>query len=193
MAASATYIDELNKRMQDVAKPLLARWNSLTPQQRMLSAWAAAFIVASLILAFVIMPAVNTRRSLMERLPQLESRLAVMRSQAVEVAALYKQTVEASAPRTAASVASLQTIFGPDARVSAVPEGFRVIVPAMSYAGWWDKISEATTSYGLTLKDTSLVRAGGTTPATVAVDMRLAFEAKPATSPGGTGTTSAGK
>ena len=114
----------------------------------------------------------------------------LFRSQAAEVAALVKEPVAAAAPRVAASAAALQSLFGPAAQITAVADGFRVVIPAIDYASWWDKTGEAITGYGLLLRETSLVRAAEAATSAVAVDMRLTMEAgtaKPAAIPSSPG------
>ena len=177
MVAWLTFTERLKHRAVRAAKPVLARWDSLSPQQRTNAALVATFVFAVFILAFVVLPAMNSRLALTGRIPQMESQLALMRSHAVKIAALAKEPIAASAPRVLAGVASLQLIFGPAAQISTVPDGFRVVMPATEYASWWDKTSQAITSYALVLGDTSLVRTDGATTATVAVDMRLVSEA----------------
>ncbi len=189
MATQFSFVDGLQKRVRQAAKPAVARWNSLTPKQRTMLTFAVILLFAAVLLAYVLLPALNTRLALQQRIPQLQSQLAVMRGKATEVAALAKEPMAASAPRVAASAATLQLMFGPAAQITPVPDGFRVVIPAIEYASWWDKTGEAITAYGLVLGETSLVRATEATTA-VAVDMRLDFEAgiaKPAARPSSPG------
>lgn len=186
MAANLTFLGGFQKRVRQAAKPVFARWESLTPKQRRTITFAVIFLFAAMFLAYVLLPALNTRLALQARIPQMESQLAVMRGKATEVAALAKEPVAASAPRVAASVAALQSMFGPAAQITPVPDGFRVVIPAIEYANWWDKTGEAITGFGLVLGETSLVRAAGAATSAVVVDMRLTIEAgiaTPATSP----------
>ena len=184
MAIKFTFVNGLQERARQAAKPAVARWASLTPKQRTTITFAAIILLGAIFLAYVLLPAMNARLALQARIPQLESQLAVMRSRATEVAAIAKEPVVASAPRVAASVAALQSLFGPAAQITAVADGFRVVIPAIEYASWWDKTGEAITGYALVLRETSLIRAAEA--ATVAVDMQLTIEtgtAKPAAGP----------
>ena len=176
MAAQLTFVDSLQKRARQAAKPAVARWESLTPKQRTTLSFAAFFLFAAIFLAYVLLPAMNARLALQERIPQMESQLAVMRSRATEVATLVKEPVAIAAPRLAASVAALQSIFGPAAQITTIPDGFRVVIPAIEYANWWDKTGEAIAGYGPVLRETSLVRGAGAVTVAVAVDMQLAIE-----------------
>ncbi|MEO8386258.1 MAG: type II secretion system protein GspM [Betaproteobacteria bacterium] len=175
MAARSPFVDSLKQRVLQAAKPAIARWDVLTPQQRSTATFSVVFLLAALTLAFMILPAINARLALQERIPRLESQLSVMRSQAAEIAVLAKQPIAGTAPRDAASVANLQSIFGPTAQITTAANGFRVVIPAIEYVSWWDKTGEAIAGHGLVLRETSLGRTSGATA--VAVDMRLTFEA----------------
>ena len=190
MAGNLTIVDGLQNRVRQAAKPAVARWESLTPKQRTTLKTAAIFLFAAIFLAYVLLPAMNARRALQERIPRMQSQLVAMRGQAAEVAALAKEPVAASAPRVAASAAALQSLFGPAAQITAAADGFRVVILAIDYASWWDKTGEAITGYGLVLRETSLVRAAEAATTAVAVDMRLTMEAgtaKPAAIPSSPG------
>ena len=180
MAGNLTFVDGLQQRVRQAAKPAVARWESLTPKQRTTLKTAAIFLFAAIFLAYVLLPAMNARLALQERIPRMQSQLVAMRGQAAEVAALAKEPVAVSAPRVAASAAALQSLFGPAAQITAVADGFRIVIPAVEYASWWDKTGEAITGYGLILRDTSLLRVTSTATTAVAVDMRLTIEAGPA-------------
>ena len=180
MAGNLTFVDGLQQRVRQAAKPAVARWESLTPKQRTTLKTAAIFLFAAIFLAYVLLPAMSARRALQERIPRMQSQLVAMRGQAAEVAALAKEPVAASGPRVATSAAALQSLFGPAAQITAVADGFRILIPAIDYASWWDKTGEAITGHGLILRDTSLLRVTGAATTAVAVDMRLTIEAGPA-------------
>ena len=167
--------------------PLRGRWNSLDNNRRAQITLGAALVVVALIVAFVLLPALDTRKALMARLPQMETQLSIMRSQAKEVAMLGAMPAVSSAPRTAANVALLQAIFGPGAQITATQDGFRVVLPSISYASWWDKTGDAIARHALQLREATITRLDASTGASmVAVDMRLGSEASatvlPATS-----------
>lgn len=157
-------------------RPLEARWSALEPGARRLVAIGAVVLGAGVLVAFVWLPAVRTRDALMVRLPQLEARLAQMRGQASEVKALALVPSNATTTATIADVPALQSVFGPDAQVTATSDGFRIVIPALQYARWWDKTGDALGRYGLTLRAATLTRAVDTKvpEPVVAVDMELA-------------------
>ena len=159
-----------------ILRPLRARWNALEPGTRRLLAIGAVLLGAGVLVAFVWLPAVRTRDALTVRLPQLEARLAQMRSQASEVKALALVAPNATPPPTIADVPALQSVFGPDAQVTATGDGFRIVIPALEYARWWDKTGDALGRYGLALRAAALTRAVDTKAPepVVAVDMQLA-------------------
>ena len=180
MAIKFTFVNGLQERARQAVKPAVARWASLTPKQRTTITFAAIILLGAIFRAYVLLPAMNARLALQERIPRMQSQLVAMRGQAAEVAALAKEPVAVSAPRVAASAAALQSLFGPAAQITAVADGFRIVIPAVEYASWWDKTGEAITGYGLILRDTSLLRVTSTATTAVAVDMRLTIEAGPA-------------
>ena len=187
MAPLRARIDQATDRIAFAFWPLQIRWQGLEARPRRLILSGSAFLVAGLILAFVWHPAVRMRDALTVRLPQLQSQLATMRSQASQLAALTKDPVPPMVMRRAADMAALQSIFGSDTRIVATQDGFQIVIPSISYANWWDKTSEAVSRHALVLKEASLVRADGPTASIVAVDMRLGFDAGQAgpTSPAG--------
>ena len=183
MAPLRARMDQATDRIAFAFRPLQIRWQGLEARPRRLIVFGSALLVVGLILAFIWLPAVRTRDALTARLPQLQSQLAAMRTQASELAALAKVPVPPMLMRRAADVGALQSIFGPDARIVATQDGFQVVVPSISYAHWWDKTSEAVSRHALVLKEASLVRADGPTASIVAVEMRLGFDAGQAGSP----------
>ena len=183
MAPLRARMDQATDRIAFAFRPLQIRWQGLEARPRRLIVFGSALLVVGLILAFIWLPAVRTRDALTARLPQLQSQLAAMRTQASELAALAKVPVPPMLMRRAADMAALQSIFGPDARIVATQDGFQVVVPSISYAHWWDKTSDAVSRHALVLKEASLVRADGPTASIVAVEMRLGFDAGQAGSP----------
>ena len=183
MAPLRAFLDQAVNRVAFAFQPLQIRWLGLETRPRRLILFGSALLVAGLILAFVWLPAVRMRDALTVRLPQLESQLAAMRNQASELAALARQPVPPMVIRRAADVGVLQSIFGPDARTMTTQDGFQIVMPAISYANWWDKTGDAVSRHALVLKEASLVRADGPTASVISVDMRLGFDAGTAGSP----------
>ena len=180
--ASIAIIDRATSSMGFALKPVTTRWNALAPGPRRRIAIGAVLLAGALVVALVWLPAVRSRDASTLRLPQLEVQLARMRSQAEELKALASRAAVPVATRSAADVAALQSIFGPQAQVTAADDGFRIVIPALAYATWWDRTGEALARHALVLRATSLTRVVRPNDATalVAVDMRLGVEARAA-------------
>ena len=185
MPAQRALLHQATHRAMQALQPLRASWHSLDRKRRAQSAFLAVFVALALNFAFVLLPALDTRKALSARLPQLEMQLATMRSQANDIAALSKDPPIAAAPRIAADVASLQSLFGPGVQISAAQDGFRIVMPSITYANWWDKTGDAISRYSLVLREADLTRIDTSTTNTsmVAVDMRLGSDARVAGSP----------
>ena len=185
MSSQRAMLHQATDRVKQALQPLRARWHTLDRKRRAQSAFLAMFVVVALLFAFVLLPALDTRKALNARLPQLEAQLATMRSQANDVAALSKDPPIAAAPRIAADVASLQSLFGPGAQITAAQDGFRIVMPSISYANWWDKTGDALTRHALVLREAELTRIDSSAASTsmVAVDMRLGSETRVTGSP----------
>ena len=175
MASISTLRSQATENIATALQPFRARWNALDAGPRRLLLIGASLLVAGFAFAFVWLPATRTREALATRLPQLETRLATMRNQAQQIKALANEPVVPATMRSAADVAALQSIFGPDAQVTVVADGFRVVITAINYAGWWDKTRDALSRHALSLRTATLTRVGGS-GSTVAVDMRLGTE-----------------
>ena len=190
MATLPARVDQATNRavlaLQPLMNPLQAQWTALAPGARRLVVIGAILLASGFVVAFGWLPAARAREALNLRLPQLEAQLATMRIQAEEVSALAKAPLTSIVPRTAADVAALQSIFGREAQVNAVADGFRIVMPATGYANWWDKTGEALNRHTLVLRAASLARVDGAVNAVpaVAVDMRLGVEARVAGSTG---------
>ncbi len=182
MAAISAMFEQTISRVALTLTPVSVRWNALEPGPRRLVVIGAALLTIGFLAAFVWLPAVRTRDALAVRLPQLEIRLAVMRNQAREVKALANASLAPVATpvatRTAADVAALQSIFGAGAQIAAAEGGFRIVIPAIAYATWWDKTGDALSRHPLVLRSASLTRVDGSGASGVAVDMRLGAEAR---------------
>ena len=194
MPAQRALRHQATDHVMQVLQPLRARWHSLDRGRRTQGAFLVMFIAVALIFAFVLLPALDTRKALTARLPQLEMQLATMRGQANDVADLSKAPPIAAAPRIAADVASLQSLFGPAAQITAAQDGFRLVIPSTTYASWWDKTGDAISRHALVLREAELTRIDSYAASTsmVAVDMRLGSETRVTGSPA-TATTVQGK
>ncbi len=180
VAMPAVFNQAINKIAFTFA-PAQTRWNALETGQRRLLVIGALMLAFGFLMAFVWLPAARTRDSLSARIPQLEAQLALMRSQATEVTALGKSPASPPAQRRVADVTALQSVFGPDAQITAVQNGFRITIPAISYASWWDKTGDAASQYALTLRAATLTRLDRPikSEVTIAVDMQLMAAAVP--------------
>lgn len=178
MAAISATLERISSRVALTLTPVTARWNALESGPRRLVVIGAALLTIGFLVAFVWLPAVRTRDALAVRLPRLEMRLADMHNQAKEVKALANAPATPVATRTVADVAALQSIFGTGAQIAAAEGGFRVVIPAIAYASWWDKTSDALSRHALVLRSASLTRVDGSDVSGVAVDMRLGAETR---------------
>ena len=188
MAAISTMLERISSRVALTLTPVTARWNALEPGPRRLVAISAALLTIGFLAAFVWLPAVRTRDALTVRLPQLEMRLVDMRNQAKEVKALANAPATPITTLTVADVAALQSIFGTGAQITVAEGGFRVVIPAIAYASWWDKTGDALSRHALVLRSASLTRVDGSGVSGVAVDMRLGAETR---TPGSSSTAAA--
>ena len=73
--------------MHSVA-PLRMRWNALDRTRRMQLLVLASFVFAALVIAFVLLPALASRKTSTARLPQLEAQLTNMRTIVTPVSVL---------------------------------------------------------------------------------------------------------
>jgi hypothetical protein len=180
MASLPAMLEPALHRATRAFAPVQSRWNALETGVRRLIAIGAVLLAAGFLVAFVWLPAVRSRDALTVRLPQLEMRLAQMQHQAKELNALANRpAVPAPVPTpigSPADVAVLQSIFGTNAQVTAVAEGFRIVIPAIEYAAWWDKTGDAIARHALALHALTLTRVDAQKPggSVVDIDMRLA-------------------
>lgn len=183
MASISRTLQQIINRVALALAPVTARWNALEPGPKKLVAIGAALLAIGFLAAFVWLPAVRTRDALTVRLPQLEMRLADMRNQAREVKALANAPATPITTRTVADVAALQSIFGTGVEITVAEDGFRIVIPAIAYASWWDKTGDALSRHALLLRSASLTRVDGSGVSGVAVDMRLGVETRAPGSP----------
>ena len=113
----------------------------------------------------------------------------------MQLAAIAKVPTTAIPTRRVADVTQLQSIFGADAQVSATGDGFRIVIPAIGYASWWDKTSDAMSRHALDILSATLTRIEQpkTSAPVVAVDMRLGVDAGTAVSTATATSTPPGK
>jgi type II secretory pathway component PulM len=175
MASISAMFDQAMGKGAFALRPVWAQWNALEYGVRRLVAIGAALLATGFMVAFIWLPAQRTRDALTVRLPQLEALLADMHSQAKEVKALANAPARA---RTVADVTSLQSIFGADAQITAADGGFRIVIPAVAYASWWDKTGEALDRHALVLRSASINRVDRPGGNVIAVDMRLGDDAR---------------
>ncbi len=195
MSSMRTITDQSKNQIALTLDPLRGRWNSLEPRPRALVLIGAILLGAGFVIAFIWLPASRTRDALTARLPQLEMQLATMRDQAVQLTAIAKVPATTIPTRRVADVAALQSVFGADAQVSAAGDGFRIVIPAIGYASWWDKTSDAMSRHALDILSATLTRIEQpkTSAPVVAVDMRLGVDAGTAVSTATATSTPPGK
>lgn len=154
--------------------PLRQRWHRLeTRQQRLLGA-GTLLLIFSLLFAFVWLPAVRERDRLLVRLPQLNAELALMQKQADEIRQLNSTSLVTAAPPIVADIATLQAVFGEGVRVSLEPNrAFRIVIPKIAYAAWWDRLGEVQSRHQLQIVSLSLAALPGKNRE-VSIDMILA-------------------
>lgn len=175
MATANLRPDGMAGRFTHALMPVKARWNMLDARTRRVLGIGGSLLLAGLILAFVWLPNMRARETLAARLPQLDAQLALMQSQAKEVAALAKLPAAPAAARIGVDAAALQSIYGPDAQITAAASGYRIVIPVIAYAKWWDKTAELISRHELVLKEATLTRLPkpDTGAAQVNVDMQL--------------------
>ena len=180
MTSISAIFDQALRSVALALRPVHAQWSALDAGPRRLVLIGAALLAAGFLLAFVWLPAVRTRDTLAVRLPQLEMLLADMRNQAKEAKALANAPTTPVAMHIVADVAALQSIFGTDAKVTVAEGGFRIVIPAIAYADWWDKTGDVLSRHALMLHTASLSRLEGPGLPAVAVDMLLNDETRAA-------------
>ena len=184
MTSISAMFEQIISKAALAFRPVFAQWNALEPGPRRLAMTGAILLATGFIAAFIWLPAVRTREALTVRLPHLQTQLADMRSQAQEVKALAGTPAVAPAMRMVADVNALQSVFGTDALITAAQDGFRIVIPAVGYASWWDKTGEALSRHALVLRSASITRINGQKAGgnIVAVEMLLGAEARGAVS-----------
>jgi type II secretory pathway component PulM len=138
----------------------------------------------ALLWAFIWLPANRSRDQSTSQIPVLETKLAIMRTQAAEVARLTNiPPVAAKAgARVLADPAGLQTVFGPGAQISMTPPGhFRVTIASTPYGAWLEKLDQCLARYRLRIDAVTLTPRSGTGESTdISVELLLVDESAPA-------------
>ena len=169
----STQISVRNRFSTSLA-PALQRWHRLETRQQQVLGALAVLLVLGLLLAYVWLPAVRERARLTARLPQLSAQLALMKQQAEEVRQLNSTSPIAPAPPTIPDIATLQSVFGEGARASVdSSRAFRIVVPKIAYATWWDRVGDVQARHQLQIVSLSLQAMPGANR-DVSVDMLLA-------------------
>lgn len=168
----------LRRRLALSLVPALQRWHRLETRQQRILGSVAVLVAVALLLAYGWLPAMRERDRLIARLPQLNAQLALMQQQADEIRQLNSTSLIAPAPPTVVDVATLQSAFGESARVSLDPDReFRIVIPRMVYATWWDRLGDVQTRHRLQIVSLSLQALPGSNRE-VSVDMLLADRAR---------------
>ncbi len=173
----------MRNRVAASLSPVLQRWHRLETRQQRIYGALGALLVFALLYAYVWLPAARERERLATRLPQLSVQLALMKQQADEVLQLNSTSAIAPAPPIAPDIAALQSIFGEGARVSVDSNrAFRVVVPKMGYANWWDRVGDVQARHQLQIVSLNLQALPGNNHE-VSVDMLLADRARVGAAP----------
>jgi len=176
MAAIANVLARLNP----LIAPLQQRWQMLEKRRQNWISMGAIAVVLLLLIAYLWLPAVRERQRLIAVIPQMSLQLDQMKLQAREVAQLNAGTGTPPA-RESADSAQLQALFGDGARVSLdANRAFRIVIPKIAYAAWWDRVNEAQSRFPLRIATLS-VQAVPSGNREVSVEMTLADPSRPAT------------
>ncbi|MEO8102929.1 MAG: type II secretion system protein GspM [Betaproteobacteria bacterium] len=183
MSARAAWRDRLGTSLAPALLPVTQRWHRLDRRRQRFALAAGTLLVAALVFAYVWLPAARERDRLTARLPQLAAQLARMQQQADEVRQLQSTSALAPVPPTAADIASLQAAFGEGSRVSFEPNrAFRVVIPKIAYATWWDRLGDVQSRHQLELASMALQALPGSNRE-VSIDMLLAERARGSAAP----------
>lgn len=170
-AATSTSIAH---RLANAFSPFMRRWQQLDARAQTIVGTGALLLIVAILTAYVWLPAARERERLTARLPQLSAQLALMQRQAEEIRVLNGASAIAPAPPVSADTAALQNLFGDGAQASIdASRGFRIVIPKISYAKWWDRLADADTRHQLQLVTLTLRALPGNTRE-VSIDMTLA-------------------
>ena len=163
----------LRRRLNLAMAPALQRWHRLESRQQRLLGAGGLLLAVALLFAYLWLPAVRERDHLVARLPQLRAQLTLMQRQADEIRRLNSTSLISPPPPTAADIATLQSTFGDGARANVdAGRAFRIVIPKIAYATWWDRLGDVQSRHQLELVALSLQALPGNTRE-VSVDMLL--------------------
>lgn len=138
-----------------------ASWQNLSANAQRVIKIALLLLLLSMIWAYVWLPAAKARDALQTRIPALETKLALMQTEAAEInrinampALTTSATTNAGTgggnARLAADTAALQAVFGTSAAVSINEvRQFRIIIPNIAYTTSLDYLDTALSTYRL--------------------------------------------
>ena len=149
-------IAALQVRIATIASPVMQQWRRMDDRAQRAIAAAAILLLCALILAYIWLPAMRAHTQLLARLPVLELQLAKTQRDAAEVRTVLAKPAVGETQGVADS-AALQAVFGEVAKVTAESgRSFRVVIPRIAYATWWDQVGEAQSRYGLEIESLAL-------------------------------------
>ena len=149
-------IAAIQLRIATLASPLVQQWRRMDDGAQRVIAVAAILLLCALILAYVWLPAIRTHTQLLARLPVLELQLAKTQRDATEVRTVLAKPAVGETQGIADS-AALHSIFGDAANITTESgRGFRVLIPRVAYATWWDQVGEAQSRYTLEIGSLAL-------------------------------------
>ncbi len=161
------------RRVANVIAPLSRRWRQLDARTQTIASIGALLLIVAILYAYVWLPAARERERVTARLPQLSAQLAMMQRQAEEIRVLNGASAIAPAPPVTADTAALQNLFGEGAQASIdANRGFRIVIPKISYAKWWDRLGDADARHQLQLVNLTLRALPGNNRE-VSIDMAL--------------------
>ncbi|MBL8524595.1 MAG: type II secretion system protein M [Betaproteobacteria bacterium] len=181
-----TALSKLSSQLSTAIAPLQQRWHGLELRQRRMIAIGGTVVAILLLIAYVWLPLARERQRLITALPQMSAQLAQMKLQAQEISQLNAAGTAVPPARAAADPAQLQALFGEGTKVSLdANRAFRIVVPKIAYAAWWDRVNEAQSRFPLRIATLS-VQALPSGNREVSVDMKLADPSRPAAPAGAT-------
>ena len=149
--ASNSTITNLQTRWQ-------SRWQSLSADGQRVIKLSAALLAVGLVWAYLWQPASKQREALTIRIPQLQSQLATMQSEAEEIKQINAMpAVLTTNARVLADVTNLQVVFGANAKVT-INESRQFVITASktAYTDWLDHLEMALNRYRLAVVSVTL-------------------------------------
>ena len=162
------------RRLVDTLAPFTRRWRMLDRRMQNVVGSGALILIVACLYATVWLPAARERERLTVRLPHLTAQLALMQAHAEEIRRLSSASPITPAPPVAADTTALQSLFGEGTQASVdAGRGFRIVIPKISYAKWWDRQGDVQARHQLQIVSLSLQALPGGSRE-VSIDMRLA-------------------